>query len=422
MPERSGGQGRTGRRERLGGYRDDWERSGRGFAKDLEASWLAKRTLDGRAATPAVGGDGARRLSVRAWHLAGLGAVHRVTRRAPSPPERRAVFPGDRRSAPNPRGGPGARSGRRHPAVRAAAMPALMRRNSSRRSAWTRLAASRSVSAAAARYLRRIPAVAVAVLGGEQAGAVEVEETGKAWPGPKRLTSPAKRPRDVVVAEPLAHHVGVLALDERVVVRVPRPGLGEPLDAKLVEQRRDAVVDVLAAVVGAEAEDGEREGPRAGPRAAAPGSASEMPTAAPTNSCWVTSSTRLIRYRALHPVTVALVDRVDADVAPVGLRARGLVAGRSPRSWPASSSTRCAWRGKSRCRAGCRRVRPNRREAFEPRLAEHFELPPQDFARGQPGHLTEGLVDFRQQPDVRRRADPGSSRSPATAGPSAPSA
>ena len=45
----------------------------------------------------------------------------------------------------------------------------------------------------------------------------------------------------------------------------------------------------------------------------------------------------------------------------------------------------------------------DRREALEPRLAEHLELPPQDYARGQPGHLTEGLVDFRQQPDVRRR-------------------
>ena len=45
----------------------------------------------------------------------------------------------------------------------------------------------------------------------------------------------------------------------------------------------------------------------------------------------------------------------------------------------------------------------DRRQPREPGVPEHFELAPQDLARGQPRHLPEGLVDLRQQPDVRRR-------------------
>ena len=48
----------------------------------------------------------------------------------------------------------------------------------------------------------------------------------------------------------------------KLVVGMAGAGLGEPLDAQLVEELGDAVVDVLAAVVGVEAEDGEREGPQ----------------------------------------------------------------------------------------------------------------------------------------------------------------
>ncbi len=43
----------------------------------------------------------------------------------------------------------------------------------------------------------------------------------------------------------------------------------------------------------------------------------------------------------------------------------------------------------------------DRRQPREPGVPEHFELAPQDLARGQPRHLPEGLVDLRQQPDVR---------------------
>ena len=75
----------------------DREESGGGFAKGLEASWPAKRTLDGRAATHAVGGDGARRLSARAWHLAG--SVRFIVSPAGAIPARAASGP-PRRPAP----------------------------------------------------------------------------------------------------------------------------------------------------------------------------------------------------------------------------------------------------------------------------------------------------------------------------------
>ena len=94
-------------------------------------------------------------------------------------------------------------------------------------------------------------AVGIAVLGGEQAGAVEIEERRQGGLGEGRPDGRAdlgrEALRDVVVAEPAADHVGVLAFSEGIVVGVPRPGLREALDAQLVEQRGDAVVDVLAA-------------------------------------------------------------------------------------------------------------------------------------------------------------------------------
>ena len=116
-----------------------------GFAKDLEASWPAKRTLDGRAATPRCGRGWRPAVVGAGLAFGGLGEVHRVTRG-------RHPRPSGERSSPTP-GSPGGR----HPAARAAAMPALMRRNSSRRSAWTRRAASRSVSATAAASSRAKP-------------------------------------------------------------------------------------------------------------------------------------------------------------------------------------------------------------------------------------------------------------------------
>ena len=63
--------------------------------------------------------------------------------------------------------------------------------------------------------------------------------------------------RNVGIAEVLAHDGAVLGLDQRVVVGSARSRLGELLDVELVEQLDDAVVDVLRAVVGVEAQGAE---------------------------------------------------------------------------------------------------------------------------------------------------------------------
>ena len=93
--------------------------------------------------------------------------------------------------------------------------------------------------------------------------------------------------------------------------------------------------------------------------------------------------------------------RVVAREARVnGFRPGKMPPSRHPRSPPASSSTACAWRNRSR---GCTRGRSRSSPAARTGLPEHFELAPQDLARGQPRHLAERLVDLRQQPDIRRR-------------------
>ena len=91
-------------------------------------------------------------------------------------------------------------------------------------------------------------AAGVAVLGGEQAGPVEVEERRKGALG-------EGRPRAVGVdiggeaaggcgrAEPPAYHVGVLALDEGVVVGGAGAGLCEPLLHFMM--RRRAALDAI---------------------------------------------------------------------------------------------------------------------------------------------------------------------------------
>ena len=96
-------------------------------------------------------------------------------------------------------------------------------------------------------------------LGGEEAGPVEVEEGGKRV-AEKGVHERSEVTGDVGVAEPLADHAAVLALDQGVVVGVAGAGLGELTDVELGEQCRDAVVDVLGAVVGVEAFDLEGEG------------------------------------------------------------------------------------------------------------------------------------------------------------------
>ena len=224
-------------------------------------------------------------------------------------------------------------------------MPARIRRNSSRRAAWAPArglevspGGGRSIEQreaesgleeplgvgerpepgigrhdVAREVLAPDAAVAVAVLRGEQAGPVEVEERRQGALG-EAVDVGSEAPRDMVVAEPSAHHVGVLALDQRVVVRAPGAGLGEPLDAQLVEQSGDAVVDVLAAVVGVEAEDGERERQQQAleqRQQEALGDADDGADELVLGDL----VDQVDQVQALDPVAVALVDGVDAHEA-----------------------------------------------------------------------------------------------------------
>lgn len=99
-------------------------------------------------------------------------------------------------------------------------------------------------------------ALGVAALDREQAGPVMVREGRQALPG-ERVDLGGEALGDVVVAEVLARHVGVLALDQGVVVAAPGARLGE-LDVELGEQVGHPMVDVLRAVVGVESPDAER--------------------------------------------------------------------------------------------------------------------------------------------------------------------
>ena len=67
------------------------------------------------------------------------------------------------------------------------------------------------------------------------------------------------RPRDVPADERVADHAAVLALRLGVVVAAPQERLGELRHAQLLQQRGHLVVDVLGAVVGAEALHGKGE-------------------------------------------------------------------------------------------------------------------------------------------------------------------
>ena len=95
--------------------------------------------------------------------------------------------------------------------------------------------------------------------GGEEAGAVEVEE-GAEVVAEEVVDRGDEGVGDVDVTEPFADDGAVLGLDEGVVVGVSGPGPGKGADVELGEEGGDLAVDVLAAVVGVEGVDGEGEG------------------------------------------------------------------------------------------------------------------------------------------------------------------
>lgn len=240
-------------------------------------------------------------------------------------------------------------------------------------------------------------ALGVAALDREQAGPVIVQERRQALPG-ERVDLEGEALGDVVVAEVLAHHVGVLAFDQGIVVAAPGARPGE-LDMELGEQVGHPVVDVLRAVVGVEPpdaeghlfeqadQDGQQEALRDGRDR---GHQFELG--------------RLIdqvdQVDALDAVPVALMHRVDAQESglPVGLgrlaradrdrRGAGLVARRPAQPVAPGLAQVVDVAGR------------DARQTREPRVAEQPVLPAQHFRRRRPRHLPVGLVDLGQQTDV----------------------
>ena len=99
-------------------------------------------------------------------------------------------------------------------------------------------------------------AAVVEPLLGKPARAMQVEVRGEGADG-EAVEGLGEADVDVAVAELPAHHGRVLALDQAVVVAVPRARAGE-VDVESLQQAADAAVDEFRAVVGVEAEDRER--------------------------------------------------------------------------------------------------------------------------------------------------------------------
>jgi len=93
-------------------------------------------------------------------------------------------------------------------------------------------------------------------LGGEEAGAVEVEVGGEDALG-ECVDLLGELAWDVSVAEMLSHHGAVPGLDQGIVVASAGTGFGEFLDTEFLQQACHTRVDVLRAIVGMEAEDDE---------------------------------------------------------------------------------------------------------------------------------------------------------------------
>ena len=97
------------------------------------------------------------------------------------------------------------------------------------------------------------------------------------------------------------------------------------------------------------------------------------------------------------------MDGVDTDVAGpalgLGSLAQGDVDRGRPRPRPHGALGAVRRRGAQVVDVAVR----DRRQTLEARIPEHFGLAAQNLARGQSRHLSVGLVDVRQQPDVGRQ-------------------
>ena len=238
-------------------------------------------------------------------------------------------------------------------------------------------------------------------LGGEEAGPVEVEEGAEAAlekdvdPGDEGVG-------DMDVAEPPADNAAGLGLDERVVVRVAGPGLGEGGDVELVEQVGDLAVDVLASVVGVEGLDGEGEG---GDKVLQHEDHEVLGDAR--------HGAKVLELRdfvddvdevdALLAAPVSEVDGVDAQEPglAIGLGLAADADGDGSRPGLAEGEAAGA------VRAGLAEVVDvavgDVGEPFEAHVAVDMAHAPEDHLGGGSGELAEGLVNLGQQRGVMRR-------------------
>ena len=230
---------------------------------------------------------------------------------------------------------------------------------------------------------------------------MEVEEGGEGVPQ-EGVDTGGEGPRDVGVAEPLAHDAPVPGFDEGVVVGATGARLGEGADAELVEQLDDAVVDVLRSVVGVQGLDGEGEGGDEGLE-----EGDEVGLGDVGDRPEVLELGHLIDHvddiDPLVALPVAEVDGVDAQMAGAAVRRRLSALADAHRGGS------CLVEGESAppVGAGLSQVVDvavgDRAEPTEAFVAVEFVHAPQDLLGGGAGELTAGLVDLGQERDVCRR-------------------
>ncbi len=223
----------------------------------------------------------------------------------------------------------------------------------------------------------------VELVGCEQARPVEVQERVEVL-GAVGVEARGVALRDVCKAELLAHHGPVLGLGQAVVVAVARAAAGE-LDLQLVQHLGHPVVDVLAAVVGVEAQDLERElfehllddGQQVG-FADGLHRGHHLPLSDAVH--------RVDVVQALDAVLVALVNAVDADEARAAFRSWGLahsdgngLGGARLGQHHALRPVRCA------VAQGVQMPDGEVAQALETSVLEHIALAAQHAGRGGPG-------------------------------------
>ena len=208
--------------------------------------------------------------------------------------------------------------------------------------------------------------------------------------------------RDVGMAEPLAHHRGVLALDQGVVVAVAGPALGELPDVQLVQQCGHPVVDVLTAVIGMKAVDGEGKGFEQffeHRHQEALGDGGDGADVLELGD--LVDDVEVID--ALEAVLVTLVHGIDAHEAgsPLWIRsaagADGYRGGACGFDHPAHVAVGAGLAQVVQVAVG------ELGKALEAGIAEDLPLAAQQRAGGGPGHLAQGRIDLGQQADVGRR-------------------